>query len=336
MQPSPYCGGAFMMAASPSSEALEAYAFRALVAHLQARPQVQNIDLMTLSGFCRNCLAKWYLRGSEELALPLPGGYDTALERIYGMPYAEWKGKHQQKASAEQMAAFEGSKELHAEHGPARPPVPAPLSDVCCVEAADVVSAGTAAAAACATPVTKTTARPSDFTLTLGVLTASDRAAAGVYADESGPEILRVLAEHGGTTGAWRVDMRKSAVVPDELEAIRALLDEWSAPSSDGAPPACSLILTTGGTGCAPRDVTPDATSSVVERLVPGITEAMLWRALEHEPHAMLSRAIAGIRGRTLIVNLPGRPKAVRENLAVLLPVLRHALDQVQMGDGMV
>lgn len=319
--------------AATSTDALDAFAFRALVAHLQARPQVQNIELMNLSGFCRNCLAKWYLRGSQELGLGLPGGYDDALERVYGMPYAQWKAEHQQRASAEQMAAFEQSKQLHAEHGPARPPVPPPLSDVCCVDATDVANAAAAAAAACARPVASAAPPPpSDFTITLGVLTASDRAAAGTYADESGPEILRALTEHGVATGAWRVDARESAVVPDEREVIRALLEAWSAPGPEGGAPACALILTTGGTGCAPRDVTPDATSDVVERLVPGISEAMLWRALEHEPHAMLSRAVAGIRGRTLIVNLPGRPKAVRENLAVLMPVLRHALAQIGGG----
>lgn len=317
-------------------ESLDAYAFRALVAHLQARPRVQNIDLMNLSGFCRNCLAKWYLRGSEELGRALPGGYDDALARVYGMPYSEWKRTHQLTASAEQMAAFETSKELHAEHGPSRPPVPPPLSDVCCVDATAVAPAGASTArgdgARTAPLAAGAAVEPSELTITLGVLIASDRAASGVYVDESGPEIVRALTEHGERTGAWRVEVCRSAVVPDEREAIRALLDAWSAPAPDGGAPACALVLTTGGTGCAPRDVTPDATADVAERLVPGIPEAMLWRALEHEPHAMLSRAIAGIRGRTLIVNLPGRPKAVRENLAVLMPVLRHALEQVSGG----
>lgn len=84
-----------------------------------------------------------------------------------------------------------------------------------------------------------------------------------------------------------------------------------------------------GGTGCAPRDVTPEATASVVDKLVPGITHAVTQHSLRYEPHAMLSRAVAGIRDRTLIVNLPGRPKAVRENLAVIMPVMAHAVKQV-------
>jgi molybdenum cofactor synthesis domain-containing protein len=307
-----------------TTEALEAYAFRALCAHLQARPQVQNIDVMTLTGFCRNCLAKWYLRAAETLGRPLAGGYDEACERVYGMPLDEWKRAHQLKASAEQTAAYEQSKPLHATHGPAASPVPPPLSDVCCTDPAD--------AAACARPALDAASPPpppSDFVVRLGVLTASDRAAAGTYADESGPAIIAALRAHGERTGAWRVETARTAVVPDERDAIRALLDEWSAPGAEGGGAACALILTTGGTGCAPRDVTPEATLDVLDRQIPGITEAFLWRALPREPHAMLSRAVAGVRARTLIVNLPGRPSAVRENLAVLMPVLRHALAQI-------
>lgn len=91
----------------------------------------------------------------------------------------------------------------------------------------------------------------------------------------------------------------------------------------------CNLILTTGGTGCAPRDVTPEATAAVVHKLVPGIPQAILRHSLRYEPHAMLSRAVAGIRDRALVINLPGRPKAVRENLGVLMPVMAHAVSQV-------
>ncbi|KAJ1623580.1 hypothetical protein T492DRAFT_291825 [Pavlovales sp. CCMP2436] len=241
------------------AEQIEAYAFRALVAHLQERPQVQNIELMNLAGFCRNCLAKWFLRGAEELGSPLAGGYEDASARVYGMSTAEWKAKHQQKASAEQMALFEGSKQLHAEHGPSRPPVPPPLSDVCCSVATEVQLTGPGAPLA-----------PSDFTITLGVLTASDRASAGLYADESGPEVVRVLEAFGQATGGWKVEVRQTAIVPDERAQISALLEKWSSPAPDGRP-ACALILTTGGTGCAPRDVTPEATRDVTEKLLPGM-----------------------------------------------------------------
>ncbi len=95
-------------------------------------------------------------------------------------------------------------------------------------------------------------------------------------------------------------------------------------------PAACNLVLTTGGTGLAPRDVTPDATSALLDRPTPGIVELLLREAIKHEPLAALSRAAAGVRGRTLVINLPGRPKAVRENLTVLMPLLGHALQSMQ------
>ena len=124
------------MAASTQTE-LEAYAFRQLVAHLRDRPEVQNIDQMNLAGFCRNCLSKWYLRGARERGVAMT--YDEALERVYGEPYAEWKKKHQKKATPEQMALFESGAHLHAKHpkmdddqapaGRSDPPTPTPTPD---------------------------------------------------------------------------------------------------------------------------------------------------------------------------------------------------------------
>lgn len=148
----------------------------------------------------------------------------------------------------------------------------------------------------------------------VGILTISDRAARGEYADESGPAAAAVLAER--TT--WQV--ARQAVVSDEQESIAQTLIDWAAEGLD-------LILTSGGTGFAPRDVTPEATRAVIERDAPGIAEALRAESLRHTRHAILSRAVAGIRGTTLIINLPGSPKAVRESLDVLLPVLPHALD---------
>ena len=148
----------------------------------------------------------------------------------------------------------------------------------------------------------------------VGILTVSDRAARGEYADESGPAAAAVLAERT----AWHVTRR--AVVPDEQATIAQTLADWAGEGLD-------LILTSGGTGFAPRDVTPEATRAVIEREAPGIAEALRAESLRLTRHAMLSRAVAGIRGATLIVNLPGSPKAVRESLDVLLPVLPHALD---------
>lgn len=144
------------------------------------------------------------------------------------------------------------------------------------------------------------------------VLTVSDRVARGEAEDRSGPALADGLAAAG-----WTVAER--AVVPDEAPEIAATLTRWA----DGGVP---LILTTGGTGLSPRDVTPDATRQVVEREIPGIAEALRAASLGETPHAMLSRGIAGVRGATLIVNLPGSPRAVAGALGILAPVLDHAL----------
>lgn len=155
----------------------------------------------------------------------------------------------------------------------------------------------------------------------IGVLTVSDRASTGEYEDQSGPLIAQILE---GRTN-WSI--AHQAVVPDDPDRISEQLIDWC---DEGA----ALILTSGGTGFAPRDVTPEATRRIIEREAPGIAEALRAESLKITRHAMLSRAVAGIRGRTLIVNMPGNPKAVRENLEVLLPVLPHALDLLQESPG--
>jgi gephyrin len=149
----------------------------------------------------------------------------------------------------------------------------------------------------------------------VGILTISDRGAAGLFEDKSGPVIRDVVTQRLNAV----VD--RSAIVPDELELIRGTLLEWVEQHH------LDLILTTGGTGFAPRDVTPEATRRVIQKEAPGLIFAMLRDSLAVTPHAMLSRMVAGIRERTLIINLPGNPKAVRENLESILPALPHALE---------
>jgi molybdopterin adenylyltransferase len=150
----------------------------------------------------------------------------------------------------------------------------------------------------------------------IGVINVSDRASAGVYEDTPGRAAVALLRDW--LTTPFEVDYR---VVPDEQPVIEAELRRMA----DEA--GCCLIVTTGGTGPAPRDVTPEATTAVCTRLLPGFGELMRAESLKSVPTAILSRQTAGLRGRTLIVNLPGRPKAIRENLAAVFPAIPYCLD---------
>ena len=150
-----------------------------------------------------------------------------------------------------------------------------------------------------------------------GVITVSDKGSVGQREDKSGPEIERILRTIG-------IDVVHRAVVPDEIDQIRhALIDFADHLKMD-------LIVTTGGTGVSPRDLTPDATLGVIDKEVPGMAEAMRRESFKITPHALISRAVVGIRGQALIVNLPGSPKGVYENLTVLLPALPHAIEKIK------
>jgi molybdopterin adenylyltransferase len=153
---------------------------------------------------------------------------------------------------------------------------------------------------------------------TIGILTVSDRASSGVYEDLSGPAIERELARLLVTP--WRPVRR---LVPDERPEIErqlaALCDDEG----------CSLVVTTGGTGPAPRDVTPEATAAVCERMMPGFGELMRAVSLRSVPTAILSRQTAGIRGRSLIVNLPGKPAAIAECLGAVFPAIPYCIDLI-------
>lgn len=149
------------------------------------------------------------------------------------------------------------------------------------------------------------------------ILTLSDKGSKGERTDASGPALEKWLADRDVATLEY-------LMVPDDMETIVATLSEWC---DSGR---FDLILTTGGTGVSPRDVTPDATVQVLDRLIPGFGEVMRMKSLEKTPHAMISRAVAGIRGRTLIINLPGSPKGAMENLEAVWPAIPHAVAKIQ------
>ncbi len=146
------------------------------------------------------------------------------------------------------------------------------------------------------------------------VLTVSDRCSQGLMTDTAGPAVAGVLRQH------WPAAQLETATLPDDEEKIAMQLKEWS---EHGA----ALILTAGGTGMSPRDRTPEATLRILDRLAPGLSEAMRARGAESNPFAWLSRGVSGMRGSTLIVNLPGSKRGAEESLASIVVLLRHALE---------
>mmetsp|Transcript_11225 Transcript_11225/g.25208 ORF Transcript_11225/g.25208 Transcript_11225/m.25208 type:complete len:310 (-) Transcript_11225:70-999(-) len=300
---------------------MEAYAFRELVEHLKWRTDVQNIELMNLAGFCRNCLAKWYHAGAQVYGVPVD--YAAACELVYGEPYPSWKAKHQTKASEEQLAVYESSKAKHARTEPQAALLPwgqAPGSKAgghsnVCGQNCDVEPAPAQALQAPA---------PGGRSARIGVLTASDRASRGEYEDLSGPAVVASLQAFGESSGQLVPDIVRQQVVADDEAAIGKLLEKWSVAQD------CDVIFTTGGTGFGPRDVTPEATKRVLVRHADSLARAMAWSTSFVEPHSVLSRGLVGVTSSgVLVVNLPGNPAAVKQCLAVLLPVLPHALQML-------
>ncbi len=151
----------------------------------------------------------------------------------------------------------------------------------------------------------------------VAILTLSDKGSKGERDDSSGPAIEEIVKK-------IKAEVISYEVIPDDKNRIKRKLISLSKKAD--------LILTTGGTGVSPRDVTPDATREVIDYEIPGMAEAMRMKGLKKTPFAMISRAVTGVKGKTLIVNLPGSPKAVKENLSVILPVLSHTIEKLHGG----
>jgi molybdopterin adenylyltransferase len=156
--------------------------------------------------------------------------------------------------------------------------------------------------------------------ITAGVITVSDKGSRGEREDKSGQEIIGMLKGIGA-------NVLHAMIIPDEKDQIKEALLEYADIRT------LDIIVTTGGTGVSPRDVTPDATLDVIEKEVPGMAEAMRRESAAITPHAMISRAVVGIRGNSLIINLPGSPRGARQNLAVILPALKHAIEKIKGDD---
>jgi len=382
---------------------LESGAFQSLCTHLRERSdQVSNIDLMTVSGFCRNCLSKWLVVEARKLSDSIQKkaadgeeenknaadeikivqaldamGYDEAAQHVYGMMYPEWKKRHAQKASDEQMQKFSDSKPLWAAHNkqvlakrreekPSAPihddnnnndnstvctmnrnnndgttTKPSLLSNVCCEDTDNIDNTknktGTRQLPPTSSNSTQNTSSNTfvppalpTVSFSLAILTVSDRAFSGDYqtGDLSGPAVTETVESILGNNnaGAAKLESIETAVVPDEMEAIQQKLIDWSLSSID-------LVITTGGTGFSARDVTPEATKAIVERSCEGLMAFCSLQTQSQQPLAALSRGTAGVRGKTLIANLPGNPEAVKEVLPVLLPLtLRAVADMKTMG----
>mmetsp|Transcript_20138 Transcript_20138/g.36560 ORF Transcript_20138/g.36560 Transcript_20138/m.36560 type:complete len:404 (+) Transcript_20138:72-1283(+) len=377
---------------------LQAGAFDSLVSHLQERSDaVPNIDLMTVSGFCRNCLAKWMVvearKVSNELKTPNHDnntpetiqqvcqaldalGYEEASQYVYGCDYQDWKKAHVKKVTEEQMQRYNDSKPNWATHDKEllatraeKPDAPSSssrvkasnntntqttpttsttpsllLSNVCCQDVND--DAPTASgeeqqqhpvhhAPGAAKQQTRTLGAfqpppppKNGISFTLGILTVSDRAAKKEYAsgDLSGPAVEQAVLDTIQSLYQVSCTILKRAIVSDCIADIQNVLKDWSSTTAQ----TVDLIFTTGGTGFAPRDVTPEATSAILENECRGLLSFVTTECSRQQPLASLSRGTCGILNNSIICNLPGNPKGVSEVIPVLLPILLHAISDMQ------
>jgi molybdopterin adenylyltransferase len=346
-------------------EKLEAGAFRSLCTHLKERSdEVQNLDLMTISGFCRNCLAKWMVVEARKISKDELDhtqqalnalGYEEAAQYVYGCNYGEWKKRHAKKATDEQMQKYIASTPLHSVfdsemllkrgENPTLPPIASTvthasdekktlLSNVCCQDVDDHFNDSIIESDVVAHTTTKVRALPSStqpqvpsggITFSIAIITVSDRAFKNEYetGDLSGPAVQRAvtrcLASLNTPMAPVACTFQNITVVPDDMEQIKSKLHECAAAGVD-------LVLTTGGTGFAARDVTPEATKAVIERECHGLMCFVTSECLKDQPLASLSRGTAGVLSNTMICNLPGNPNGVSEIVPVLLPIVIHGI----------
>lgn len=383
---------------------LQAGVYQSLCQHLRDRNHlVSNMDLMTISGFCRNCLAKWLVISARDMAhymfdisneiIPALDrfGYDEAAEQVYGCTYPEWKKRYVDKATNEQLQKFQKSSYIHAKHNKEMLKkrdtinVSSPLnnsnideknnsttvtttkniqsiqstlmSNVCCQDIDTLPSqkpeilespapASTNKAAkgnVCLKedtkmfPVFEPPPFPKDLLpFKVGIITVSDRAYKKEYetGDLSGPAVKEALSTYfDGMTHIFSSRYVKESTVPDEKDEIGKILKTWCGKTDADKYTErniCDLIFTTGGTGFATRDVTPEATLSILDRECTGLMSYVSGVCSSIQPLASLSRGTAGICANTIIVNLPGNPRGVQETMNVLLPLLLHAIADIQ------
>lgn len=300
------------------------------------------------------------LENADEIVQALDAmGYEEAAQYVYGMMYPEWKKRHVQKASDEQMEKFNGSKPIWATHDKqvlakrredyriqTSPQTNATtsalvctrnmttktslLSNVCCEDIDNIDYTKTAT-----NPVPQYSNKPQAIStfcppelpavsFSLRILTVSDRAFLGTYetGDLSGPAVSETVLSMLKSNPSTTLEAVEIDIVPDEMEAIQQKLLEWSSSSTS----VTDVILTTGGTGFSPRDVTPEATQAILERPCQGLMAFCGMQTQSTQHLAALSRGTAGVRNNTMIANLPGNPRAVREILPVLLPLLLQAV----------